>query len=878
MGRKSIRKLRSVCIEGDAMRKKPWLIGTAVGLCAVLLGGYAGASMGLFRGERPFSEEWAALQRSSDDADWTVYEQGEVVLENGRYRFSLQANTTHFTVTDLENGRVFRSVPEESADMGDLEERAFSEVTVHYYNDQSQPQEMSSTPYGVDNGNATVKQGEDAVRVYYTIGEQKAGWAPLLIEQSVFEEQLLPALSASQRRRLNRYYSLCEPGSEEYSQNLEAYPCLADGSFYLLGDSVQDRYYEEIAGYMQAIGYTREQYAQDCEAWGVNDPGLSDDSPAFEVAVEYRLTQDGFSAELLTDKIRELSDTYTLHDITLLEYFGSVAAGEHAFLVPDGSGALIELNGTDGMYTQRVYGSDPAIQQENSAQIAPGAQLPVFGLCSKEAGFFAIIEGGAAEATLTANRRSGTLASNTVSASFTVRTSDVTTVEGSSRVQPYNLYAKHVLYEHPRIRYVLDPGVSADYASMAGYYREYLTAEGTLERLTGTQTPLFLDFTGLLLTEKSLLGIPYTGRMVLTTLSELETVAQSLQEAGIHGATIRLTGYGKDGLTPAAGEGFALYGEIGKAQELQDLARLLQEDGGLLVLEGDMTRAYRASAFSAFNPNTDGVRRLNRKIALGGEVDRILRNPNQLMDTFRYVTPAAYVEYAQRLIDTGRQTVGDWGTVGLSFSSAGQRLTSDLRSGREYDRCMSAREVCRALEVYGGEAGGIITDGGAGYVLGQTDVLLGLPLTASMQSVETRSIPFYAMVVHGSVPYAGTAFNLSADPETAWLKSVESGAALYYSCVTRLPEELYTTSYAQEQMPSPYEKLQEEIAGRYARYGREAQAVQDQYIVGHAWRSDTVSETVYEDGTRVLVNYGEQDAVVDGQTVPARDYLWIAGS
>ena len=32
------------------MRKKPWLIGTAIGLCAVLLAGYAGASMGLWRG------------------------------------------------------------------------------------------------------------------------------------------------------------------------------------------------------------------------------------------------------------------------------------------------------------------------------------------------------------------------------------------------------------------------------------------------------------------------------------------------------------------------------------------------------------------------------------------------------------------------------------------------------------------------------------------------------------------------------------------------------------------------------------------------------------------------------------------------------------
>ena len=876
MGRKSIRKLRSACIEGDAMSKKPWLIGTAVGLCVVLLGGYTAASMGLFRGERPFSEEWAARQQSSDDTDWPVQETGEVVLENGRYRLVLDAATTHFTVTDQETGRVFRSVPEETADMGDLEDRAFSEVAIQYYNDQSQPQEMFSTPNGVDNGNVTVKQGEDAIRVYYTIGEKKSGWAPLLIAQSVFEEQLLPALSSSEKRRINRYYSLYEPESAGYSEKLEQFPCLADGNFYILEDSVQDRYYEEIAEYMAEIGYTQEQYAQDCETWEVVDPGLANESPAFEVTVEYRLTQDGFSAELLTDKVRELSETYTLQTVSLLEYFSSTAAGENAFLVPDGSGALIELNGVEGMYTQRLYGADPAVQQENSAQITPSALLPVFGLCSQEQGFFAIIEGGAAEATLTANRRGGTAPANNIYASFRVRTADVTTVEASTRVQPYNLYAKHVLYEHPRVRYVLDAAVSQDYAAMAGYYREYLTAAGTLERLAEGGTPLFLDFTGLVQTEKTLLGIPYTGRVVLTTLPGLQEVAQSLQEAGIHGATIRLSGYGKDGVTPSAGENFSLYHGIGKAAELQSLASMLQDDGGRLYLEGDMTRAYDYGAFSVFNPNTDGVRRLNRKIAVGGDIDIILRDPNQVTDPFRYVSPAAYVEYAQRLVDSGQKTVGDWKSVGLSFSSAGQMLVSDMRTGREYDRCMSAEMVRQTLAAYGA-SGGVMTDGGNAYVLGAADCLLNLPLTASMQQVETRSVPFYAMVVHGSLPYAGAALNLSADVETAWLKSVESGAALYYSCVTQLPEELYTTPYAQEQMPAVYADIQADLQAKYARYGREAQAVQTQYIVGHAWRTDSVTETVYEDGTRVLVNYGEQDAVVDGHTIPARDYLWVTG-
>lgn len=52
--------------------------------------------------------------------------------------------------------------------------------------------------------------------------------------------------------------------------------------------------------------------------------------------MEYRLTADGFSAELLTDKVKGLSDAYTLQSVTLLEFFGSVAAGITRIWCPTG--------------------------------------------------------------------------------------------------------------------------------------------------------------------------------------------------------------------------------------------------------------------------------------------------------------------------------------------------------------------------------------------------------------------------------------------------------------------------------------------------------------------------------------------------------------
>lgn len=95
----------------------------------------------------------------------------------------------------------------------------------------------------------------------------------------MYEDALLDTLSASEKRRMNRYYSLMEPGAEDFEEKAQTYPCLREGDYYLLTDDLQDRYLEEIAEYLQRIGYTQEAYAKDCEAWGLPAPADGDDSP-----------------------------------------------------------------------------------------------------------------------------------------------------------------------------------------------------------------------------------------------------------------------------------------------------------------------------------------------------------------------------------------------------------------------------------------------------------------------------------------------------------------------------------------------------------------------------------------------------------------------
>ena len=108
----------------------------------------------------------------TDDSEWTVANGEEVVLENDRIRFVLNSQTTHFNVTDLSNGKIYSSVPDENTVMmaGEYASRMQSEVTVVYYQTDSSALNMYSASDSVELNKYELKVSDSAVRVYYNFG------------------------------------------------------------------------------------------------------------------------------------------------------------------------------------------------------------------------------------------------------------------------------------------------------------------------------------------------------------------------------------------------------------------------------------------------------------------------------------------------------------------------------------------------------------------------------------------------------------------------------------------------------------------------------------------------------------------------------------
>ncbi len=86
-----------------------------------------------------------------------------------------------------------------------------------------------------------------------------------------------------------------------------------------------------------------------------------------------------------------------------------------------------------------------------------------------------------------------------------------------------------------------------------------------------------------------------------------------------------------------------------------------------------------------------------------------------------------------------------------------------------------------------------------------------------------------------------------------------------------LQKTLYTEYYA-----SDFATVHDRMMEIYNRYNSELGHVFGQQMTGHEKLDDKLSCTVYEDGTKVYVNYDFTDAVTpDGVEVPARDYVVV---
>lgn len=135
-------------------------------------------------------------------------------------------------------------------------------------------------------------------------------------------------------------------------------------------------------------------------------------------------------------------------------------------------------------------------------------------------------------------------------------------------------------------------------------------------------------------------------------------------------------------------------------------------------------------------------------------------------------------------------------------------------------------------------------------------------------------IPFVQMALHGLVGYSGSPINLAVNEREAVLSCLEAGSMPYFVLAVDNLTAIKDSAFSNYTSVDAAYHLE-----RSARIFQEIEAVIGDLagcrMVSHRILDSGVRETVYDNGVKILVNYGDTAAQANGKTVEAGGYLRV---
>ena len=190
------------------------------------------------------------------------------------------------------------------------------------------------------------------------------------------------------------------------------------------------------------------------------------------------------------------------------------------------------------------------------------------------------------------------------------------------------------------------------------------------------------------------------------------------------------------------------------------------------------------------------------------------------------------------------------GASGLTFEDLGSYLFDDFAGGT-----LMRSDYVDLWQNALTEEDALI--GGNGCMLGTVSLLREIPEQSSLISLGDESVPFYQMVVHGSVAYTGQPVNLFYDDVGQLLKMVEYGYTPCFELTGEGVSRLSSTDY-QMLFSARFDTWKDEIADYAADFIEWSEQIGTRSFTEHRQLSANVYESVFED-VRVLVNYGSEE-------------------
>lgn len=744
----------------------------------------------------------------------------ELILDENGSQLYIDKFSGEIGFVDAKTGQILLSNPYDIASTSgseNIKNQLLSQLIIKY-EDNGAEKTLDSYSSAAQFDQIKVKKTKTGVRVEYIIGEMiTRRLVPELIEKTSFEQNILSHMTdPAAQLDFSIYYSLKDPSEEgltdrQIMEMKHSWPITQKMPVYVFDPAATAKEYARFEGYIKeyAPSYTFEQLDADHELVEYESEDKS--PPLFRMALEYSIDENGnLDVRLPANGIRFDETVYTLTNIQILPYFGAGKTSDDGeIFFPDGSGAIIrpaEFDGKSVTLTNKIYGQDYAYQKISGAH-QEIMHLPVYGVVRNDieaipgaestnttsVGFLAVINEGDSLATITAEN-GGTLHKYfTAYTSFAPRPKDsynlseAISVGGGNAVHTLVLDRKYT--GSYRIKYIMlnddalaeEAGVSdaytPSYVGMAKAYRDYLVANGELEPLTDDEVkediPLYIESFGAIETIKRIASIPVTVLSPLTTFDDLVTMTEKLGESDISNVNYKLTGFANGGLVSTVPYKVKFDSAVGGNKGFKEFVSYASDNGIGVYPDFDFVYFKKAENF-------DGVSNKNLAKTMDNRYAR-KQTYDSTMQAFEKSTELAIsAKSYDYLYEEFNKNYSKLSPIGVSVATLGSDLNSDFNKKDIYNREDVKDLTTGVLERIGTDYENVLSDSGNAYSLKYVDNYLNIPLDSSNYLNTSESVPFMGMVLHGYKNFTGTAVNMAGDIDYEILKSIESGASLYF--------------------------------------------------------------------------------------------------
>lgn len=590
----------------------------------------------------------------------------------------------------------------------------------------------------------------------------------------------------------------------------------------------------------------------------------------FSVPVEYRINGNVFSASIVMSQIYE-NGKNKLNTVTLLPFFGAGGSDDKGeIFVPDGCGAIIKMNNGKincSDYIKRYYGEDPTLPASDNSLNSQNLLLPVFGMIKNGGAFLARISSGAEMAQLEVSPGGKNTSYNTVCTSADYRCVDrESALENDSRSSYAYLADNPVGLERYTVDYIFSDSPNASLSEFVKLYRGELEKNiFHSDKQNASQNFVAVDFWGGVKKKTSFLGIVYTGKLAVTSFKEMREILSDISKNTKQDISAQILHYSKGEFSGTAGNGIKPSSFLGGKSEYNKLISFARENGIAFYPSVELSLLKKGgNGFSVFRSVVSEMNQQSLRISQSF----VLPNDKSTAQKSYLLNSAALEKAALKTADSVQKYKAD----GVYFTASGTGLYSDFGKNCSY-RTDIKEQYEKGFKTVSQKAG-LCFEAAYEYMLPYAERIVNVPVGSSGDILFDYDVPFYQMAVMGKLPYSSNSYNSLNPGRDYFLACIETGTALKFTLGYDETELLGISDSKSHNIG--YKDLRDTLFSLSDSADKLFSRTEGAVLVGFTRYGNELSKGTYDNGVTVYTNRGKGDAITDGITVPAQDFVVIS--